>query len=75
MAAQVNLYVVVDEAGDFGYGTDYDGAIENYREDISEDVCLLRGVSIVLTVPLPEAIKVNGVIPEEKCKDIQLEVQ
>lgn len=70
---EVEVYVVVDSAGDYGVGRDEDEACEDYDSDIGGTSCR-RIVKVKLTVPLPEAIVMTGVVPAEATEGTTLTV-
>lgn len=58
----VQVWVVLDERGDYECGADLDVARDRYEESAGGDVADLgiRHVKLVVKVPLPETIKLVG---------------
>lgn len=66
--ATVEVWVVVDEDGDYAVGTGDDHAAERYREEIGDCEAGTRGmrrVKVLLTVPLPAPIKLAVTAPAD----------
>lgn len=62
--ATIELWVRVDENGDFGMGTDADTADEQYGENVgSLDGLSSRLVCVKLEVELPTALELTGEAP------------
>jgi hypothetical protein len=57
------VFVIVDEDGDYSVGADQDSASEHYVDNYGGDV--RRVVRIVLEVPLPTIIELTGTVPPE----------
>ena len=62
--AQVEVWVVVDENGDYAVGADDDGAYDAYDETVGGTRLARRAVKVTLTVPLPETVELTGTAPE-----------
>lgn len=63
---EVEVFVVVDSAGDYATGVDVDKAKEAYENDVQAlvDAEGFRVVKVVVKVPLPEVVELVGVVPE-----------
>jgi len=61
---QVEFYVCVDKNGDVGFGTDEDGAIERYADNIGGNECR-RVVKIVLDVPFSVLLTTSPSVSRE----------
>jgi hypothetical protein len=63
----IEVWVMVDSAGDYAVGKDTEGAKEQYGNDIQapEDAEGFRLVKLLLTVPLPEVVEASGTMPDE----------
>lgn len=70
---QVEVWVVVASTGDYEVGRDADAAEERYADDIGGNECR-RMVKVTLTVPLPVAVELTGVVPEESSEGAELTV-
>ena len=60
----VELYVCVDSAGDYGIGRDEDAALADYDENIG-GTNARRVIQVALSVPEFKAVVMTGVVPEE----------
>lgn len=66
---QVEVWCLVDEAGNYAVGIDAEAAAEKYGEDVGEsDAVAKRLVKVVLTVPIPKPVELVGVVPAEVCE-------
>lgn len=63
--AEIEVWIVVDENGDYTVGADLDSAAERYGEDVGGDNGSLgiRHVKVTLKVPLPKPIELTGEVP------------
>lgn len=68
---EIELYVYVDSAGDFGVGKDEDAACQQYDDDIAATLPS-RLVKVVLRVPEPKTITMSGTLPEESAEGAEL---
>jgi hypothetical protein len=71
---QVEVWVMVDQDGDYDVGTSEELARENYDGNIGGDAAR-RLVKLLLTVPLPEPLVVTGVIPAPVEPQCELQVE
>lgn len=65
----LDVWVVVDEQGDYAVGTTDEHAAERYREEIGEpDAGTLgfRRVKVAVSVPLPEAVELAVSVPADE---------
>lgn len=63
---QVEVWVLVDENGDYIASHDVDQLGEIYESQISADCgTAKRKVKVLLTVPLPEPVTLTGTVPAE----------
>lgn len=62
---QVEVWVVVDENGDYVVDTASDSAEEKYGDDIGRTGIATRMVKVTLKVPYPKPIEVTAELPEE----------
>ncbi len=62
---QLEVWVVVDEQGDYAVGRDGPDCTERYEETIQPcaDACGLRYVKVLLEVPLPALVEMSGTVP------------
>jgi hypothetical protein len=63
---QIEVWVVVDENGDYAAGNDEDGCRAAYGEIIEEDglnIKAHRCIKVTLTVPLPVTVELTGTVP------------
>lgn len=58
----IELWVCVDENGDYAVGKDRDQSQENYAGEIGDDSAGRRYITVLLTVPLPNPIEVAGTV-------------
>lgn len=70
---ELQVFVVVDAAGDYAAAGDEDGALEAYDDAIGGNAPR-RLVRILLTVPLPEPITLKGEVPPESTEGGRLQV-
>jgi len=62
----VELWVVVDEAGNYSVGNDAEAAAEKYSDDIGDgDGTAKRLVKVILKLPTPKPITLTGKVPAE----------
>lgn len=59
---EIEIFLVVDAAGDYEVATTLDGAEELFEENIGGSG-LRKGICLKLTVPCAEPVEVSGVIP------------
>jgi hypothetical protein len=71
--ATVELWVVVDENGDYAIGATQDEAHERYSEDIGA-ACATRVLNVKLAVPHPKPVEITGTVPEEASPAVELAV-
>ncbi len=66
--ADLELFVVVDQTGDFAVGQTAEEARNKYEEDVGAlaDAEGFRTIKINLTVPLPEIIEAEATVAEDK---------
>lgn len=70
---EVEIWVVVDDDGNYAFGCDQDQAREAYEEDFS-GLCR-RAVCVTLKVPTPKPIEVTGEVPAEPETGCELTVK
>lgn len=65
---ELEVWVVVDENGDYSTGNDGDQAAERYGEEIGGDqgTIGLRRVKLTITVPLPAPIELTAEVSAEE---------
>jgi hypothetical protein len=64
--AKCELVLIVDANGDYAVGKDFDGAKEQYENDVGElSACEggFRVVRVTVGVPLPEVVELTGDAP------------
>lgn len=60
---EIEVWVVVDENGDYAVGKDRESAGEAFESDIGVDNdTSMRRVKITVKVPLPEVIELTGTV-------------
>lgn len=64
---QVELWVLIDEAGEYVACEDVDVLHERYDDVIGgdRDTLSMRRVKVTLTVPLPKPVELVGMVPAE----------
>lgn len=63
---QVTVWVLVGENGDYVVSADDADIGELFTDNVSDDPSYARRmVKVVLTVPLPEPVTMNGTVPAE----------
>jgi hypothetical protein len=62
--AAVEVWVIVDENGDYAVGGNEDQCNESYDNDVNASGAR-RMVKVTLVVPLPIAMEVKGEVPAE----------
>jgi hypothetical protein len=64
---QVEMWVLIDEGGDYVACEDGDTIHERYDEVVGgdRDTLSMRRVKVTLTVPLPKPVELVGTIPAE----------
>ncbi len=65
-SATVELWIVWDSVGDCGIGRDMEAARASYESDIQPiaEAEGFRSAKILLAVPLPELVEIEGEIPD-----------
>ena len=68
MKANLEIFVIVDAAGDFAVGTTLEAAKERYTDDIGplEDAEGFRCIKLAVAVPLPAVIEAAATIAEDE---------
>jgi hypothetical protein len=63
----VEVWVLVDDCGDYVVATDPDRLGEEYEADVQDlaNAGGLRRVKVTLTVPLPEPVELTGVVADD----------
>ncbi len=64
-SATIELWVLVDAGGDFGFGRSGEEAAEHYEENIGGFPGASRLVKVTLNVPLPVVVELTGDVPAE----------
>jgi hypothetical protein len=64
---EVEVWVAVDENGDYAVGNDNDVCQERYAEDVGGGGLATRLVKVVLSIPRPQPVVLRGVVPAEVC--------
>jgi len=67
----VEIWLIVDQAGDTAIGTDEEQAAENYRDDIGGDGPLAF-YRLTLNVPLPRVRQLAATVPDAPAEDVTL---
>ena len=63
---QVEVWVVVDENGDYSAGASEEQASENYESEIGGgDTYSKRRIKIKLSVPKPRPLELSATVPDE----------
>lgn len=64
--AEIEVWVVVDEDGNYAAGVTEDDSATKYRDEVGEPdgSCGYRRVKLTVTVPLPEVIEVAVTVPD-----------
>lgn len=64
--ATVEVWVLVDAVGDYSVGADEEAVAARYAEEVgANDSIAKRIVKVTLTVPLPRAVELVGVVSAE----------
>jgi hypothetical protein len=68
------VFAIIDNTGDYGIGKTPQEAASNYEENIQSlsDAECTRVVKVMLSVPLPRPVELNGVVAAESASDAQL---
>jgi hypothetical protein len=69
--AKCETVLIVDANGDYGVGKDFDGAKEQYENNVGElSACEggFRVVRVAVAVPLLEVVELTGEAPEVRGK-------
>lgn len=61
---ELEIWIVVDEGGDYAVGKDQDAACEAFDQEIG-GTTPRRQVKVTLKVPAPVAIELTGEVPAE----------
>lgn len=62
----VEVWVIVDSQENYAVGTDEDGALTRYSEDVdSDNAYATRRIRVLLTVPVPTVPTLTGTVPAE----------
>ncbi len=60
---EIEVWVVIDEDGDYAVGKDRESAAESFESDIGfNNENGTRRVKLTVSVPLPEAIELTGTV-------------
>lgn len=59
------VWILVDETGDYAVGEDANTAAERYADNIGNGAGAMRSVKVTLRIPLPKPIEVTAEIPAE----------
>ena len=59
----IEIWVVVDQGGDYACANDADDVTERYRDTIDGDLAGSRLVKVTLQVEVPEPLTVSATIP------------
>ncbi len=70
----IELWVIVDAGGDFGFGRSGEEAAEHYEENIGGFPGASRLVKVTLNVPLPVVTELTGDVPADMGGKVKLEV-
>lgn len=70
----IDVWVAIDEQGDYGVGKDAEEALTNYRETIQDATVALRVVNLELKAAGPKTTVVRGTVPDEVEGEIALTV-
>ena len=64
---ECEIYVVIDQSGDYAVGNSADAAREKYEEDIGglNECEGFRIVRMKVNVPLPEVVELTGTVPAQ----------
>lgn len=71
----VEVWVLVDDQGEYAIGVDEEQAIERYDEDFQGSASCRRAVKVTLTIPTPKPIEVKGELPEESAAGCELRAE
>lgn len=65
--AECEVFLFVDQGGDYAVGNSENAAKEKYEDDIGplEDCTGFRMVRLVVQVPLPEMVEMIGTVPAQ----------
>lgn len=61
---RIEVWVCVDEGGDYACGNDRDGALDDYVDAI-DGTGPTRLIRVLLDVPLPTPVTLTGAVPAE----------
>lgn len=62
----IEVWVLVDEGGDYQVGATADDVAERYQSEVgADDATAKRLVKVVLKVPLPKPVELVGEVPAE----------
>jgi hypothetical protein len=66
MVQQIEVWVIVDENGDYSTGHDQESAGTAYDDNIgSASGTARRAIKVMLSVPLPVPVELTGTVPVE----------
>ena len=64
--AEIEVWVMVDENGDYGVGRDTDSMASDYVDNIgNDDTCSKRHIKLTIKVPKPKPLEVTFTLPDE----------
>jgi hypothetical protein len=74
--ATVEIWVLVDQDGDYAAGTDPDTLHEVYDDTVGgdRDTLSMRRVKVTLTIPKPKPVELTGTVPAEPVAGSELQV-
>ncbi len=73
---EIEIWVVVDENGDYAISKDRDDLHDAYESDINGNTDLARRVIRVrLNMPLPKPLEISGTVPSESEAGVVLTVK
>jgi hypothetical protein len=64
----IEVWVVVDQNGDFDCGADADNASERYGDSIGGDLAGSRVVKMTLQIEMPEPLTISATLPAREGK-------
>ena len=63
MTHTCEVWILVDQGGDYGVGTDAESAADAYGNDVAGDLAGSRLVKLLVEVALPDPIQAKIIVP------------
>lgn len=62
---ELEVWIKVDESGDYSVGTDAESCVEKYGEEYDDNTQPSRLIKVVIKVPAPQVVDVAVNVPDQ----------